>query len=144
MRQLAQNSTKLNPSEWIGHIKKEEIVLFNYIYYRIGCTFDKLGVGHLKHPRIACMIGMLQAFNTFSILDLFVNFENKIFATLLLISIIFIAFNLIIYNKDSYEKFAEKWKDETRAEKIIYGLLIIIYTLVTIFFSSILYYVQKS
>jgi hypothetical protein len=100
---------------------------FNYIYFRIGSFFKLLGVENNMNQRIASIIGLLQTFNIFALLDLVIVFKGKYHIILIMISLITIPFNLIRFNNESFEVFSQKWKDKPKTKKVINDILIIAY-----------------
>ncbi len=109
-------------------------MIFNYIFFRIAKFYDKLGVKNSLYLRTVVMKGTFEALNIFAILNIFINFEISVFIVILIISAVLITMNFIRYNKESYDKFALKWENETIIEKIIYGIFVLIYMLFSIIF----------
>jgi hypothetical protein len=77
--------------------------------------------------RIASFIGIIQAFNIFTLLDLATDLRGKYYIILIMISVITIPFNLIRFNNESFEVFSQKWKEKTKAKKVLNDILIIAY-----------------
>lgn len=112
---------------------------FDYLFYRIGNSYDFLSIKSKTYPSIPAMIASLLWFNLLSFEQLFIHTENKISEIIILIGIyiLLIVLNLNRYNYDSFLDLQLRWSEENLKMKKVNGFLVFFYIIGTMIYLAL-------
>ncbi len=107
----------------------------DYLYYKIGTTYEWTNMTDSTYPSIAGMISAIQIFTILSIEDYFFDMQNRVKKIALLFGafVTFLIFNFIRYNDKSYLILKEQWNIEALKVKWVCRSVLILYFTLSIF-----------
>ncbi|MFW5983402.1 MAG: hypothetical protein ACOCQ4_02790 [bacterium] len=112
--------------------------LFDYVFYRISRIYLKTKIEtHRPDIFASGVVTLFQSFNLFTLLYFLFSIKTTPELCAYIITPLMLLNWVFFFNRKNLKKYKKRWDEEEKNKRIMKGILIIVYLIVSIFFFGV-------